>query len=128
MKIRLRRMGTKKKVSYKVVVCDSRNSVQGKYIESLGTYNPRQEPPLIIIDRDKVKLWRSKGAQVSDTVQFLLSGKSDSPSAVTAVEAGAEEKAGQPAENAENEGVAAEPPQEEARQEETKEETKEEGV
>ncbi len=74
-KIRLRRMGTKKKPFYRVVVADSRAPVKGKYIEMLGRYNPRSEPPLIEIEEDRAIQWLLRGAQPSETVKSLFSQK-----------------------------------------------------
>lgn len=70
--IRLKRMGAKKKPFYRVVVSDSRKTPKGRFIESLGHYNPCTEPPEVSIDREKAMEWVRKGAQVSDTVKSLL--------------------------------------------------------
>ena len=70
--IRLKRMGAKKKPFYRVVVSDSRKTPKGRFIESLGHYNPLTDPPEVAIDREKAMEWVRKGAQVSDTVQSLL--------------------------------------------------------
>jgi len=70
--IRLKRMGAKKKPFYRVVVSDSRKTPKGRFIESIGHYNPCTEPPEVAIDREKALEWVRKGAQVSNTVQSLL--------------------------------------------------------
>ncbi len=70
--IRLKRMGAKKKPFYRVVVSDSRSTPTGRFIDTLGHYNPCTEPPEVVIDREKAQEWVSKGAQVSDTVRSLL--------------------------------------------------------
>ena len=72
VKIRLRRMGAKKRPFYRVVVADSRASRDGRFIENLGYYNPCVEPPEIKIDGDRATYWLKCGAQPSDTAQALL--------------------------------------------------------
>ena len=72
VKIRLKRMGGHKKPFYRVVVADSRNARNGRFIEELGYYDPMVEPPVIKIDDEKAKKWLSEGAQASDTVRALL--------------------------------------------------------
>ena len=72
VKIRLKRMGAKKKPFYRVVVADSRTSRDGKTIEEIGTYNPHTDPSTFKVDGDKVKDWIAKGAQPTDTVKKLL--------------------------------------------------------
>lgn len=71
-KIRLKRMGAKKSPFYRVVVADSRYPRDGRFIETLGYYNPLTNPPEIKIDEEKTQKWMSEGAQVSDTVKNLL--------------------------------------------------------
>ena len=70
--IRLRRMGSTRRPSYRVVVADSRSPRDGRFIEILGHYNPLTEPPTVKIDREKVQSWISKGAQPSNTVKKLI--------------------------------------------------------
>lgn len=72
VKIRLKRMGAHKKPFYRVVVADSRNARNGKFIEELGFYDPLKEPPVIKIDVEKADKWISEGAQPTDTVRELL--------------------------------------------------------
>jgi small subunit ribosomal protein S16 len=72
VKIRLRRTGTKKKPSYRVVVTDTRSPRDGRFIEIVGHYNPRSEPVSFEIHEDRVLHWLSVGAQPSDTVRGLL--------------------------------------------------------
>lgn len=72
VKIRLRRIGAKKKPFYRVVVADSRNARDGRFIEEIGTYNPLTNPAEIKIDFVKAKEWIGKGAQPTDTVRALL--------------------------------------------------------
>ena len=72
VKIRLRRMGAKKAPFYRVVVADSRYPRDGRFIEELGTYDPRQEPAAINIDVERAQAWIKTGAQPTDTVRDLL--------------------------------------------------------
>ena len=73
VRIRLRRMGTKKKPQYRVVVADSRSPRDGRFLDTIGTYNPRLDPAEINIDRDKALEWLESGAEPSDTARSLLS-------------------------------------------------------
>ncbi len=72
VKIRLRRMGAKKAPFYRVVVADSRYPRDGRFIEELGTYDPRQDPAAINIDVERAQAWIKTGAQPTDTVRDLL--------------------------------------------------------
>ena len=72
VKIRLRRMGAKKEPYYLIVVADSRFPRDGRCIEEIGTYDPKNEANAITIDADKAKQWIKNGAQPSDTVRGLL--------------------------------------------------------
>lgn len=72
VRIRLRRMGAKKRPFYRIVVADSRSPRDGRIIEEIGYYNPIAEPVDIKVDADKAKAWLSIGAQPSDTVKDLL--------------------------------------------------------
>jgi len=72
VKIRLRRMGKKKKPSYRVVIADSRSPRDGRFIETIGHYNPLTEPPTIVIDEEKALKWLGQGAQPTETVVSLL--------------------------------------------------------
>ncbi|CAM3319503.1 30S ribosomal protein S16 [Vagococcus sp. PNs007] len=73
VKIRLKRMGSKKSPFYRIVVADSRSPRDGRFIETVGTYNPLLDPAQVTIKEDLVLEWLSKGAQPSDTVRNLLS-------------------------------------------------------
>ncbi len=73
VKIRLKRMGSKKNPFYRVVVADSRSPRDGRFIEQLGYYNPLTDPATIKLDGDATLAWLQKGAQPSDTVRTLLS-------------------------------------------------------
>lgn len=72
VKIRLKRVGARNSACYRVVVADSRSPRDGRFIEELGYYDPKQEPSLFKVDGDKTKSWISNGAQPSDTVKRLL--------------------------------------------------------
>lgn len=72
VKIRLKRMGMKKKPYYRVVVADERNPRDGRFIEEIGTYDPMTEPATIKIDNEKAAQWLKNGAQPTDTVRTLL--------------------------------------------------------
>jgi len=72
VKLRLMRMGKKKQPTYRVVAADSRSPRNGRFIEILGTYDPRQEPSVVKIDTAKANDWISKGATPTDVVARLL--------------------------------------------------------
>ncbi len=72
VKIRLRRMGAKKKPFYRLVVADARSPRDGRFIEQLGIYDPLTSPATIRIDGAKVQEWLAKGAQPSDAARSLL--------------------------------------------------------
>jgi small subunit ribosomal protein S16 len=72
LSIRLRRTGTTKKPQYRVVVADSRAWRDGRFVEVIGHYDPRQEPAVVKIDAERARYWIGKGAQPSDTVRSLL--------------------------------------------------------
>lgn len=73
VRIRLTRMGKKKQPFYRIVVVDSRRRRDGKYIESLGFYNPKVEPAVMSVDVEKAAEWILKGAQPSETARSVLS-------------------------------------------------------
>ncbi|MDO4607928.1 MAG: 30S ribosomal protein S16 [Clostridia bacterium] len=72
VKIRLRRLGSKKAPFYRVVVADSRYPRDGRFIEEIGYYDPTKDPAIVSIDADKAKKWIGNGAQPTDTVKALL--------------------------------------------------------
>ena len=72
VKIRLTRMGAKKKPFYRIVVADSRNQRDGRAIQEIGFYDPTASPALLKLDAVAAKDWISKGAQPTDTVRGLL--------------------------------------------------------
>jgi len=75
VKLRLRRMGKKKQPIYKVVAADSRSPRDGKFLESIGLYNPMTNPSTLEIKEDRALYWLSVGAQPTDTVKSLLRQK-----------------------------------------------------
>ncbi len=72
VKIRLMRVGKKKQPSFRVVVADSRSPRDGRIIEAIGHYHPRQDPSVINIDSDRAVYWLQRGAQPSESVKHLL--------------------------------------------------------
>jgi len=72
VKLRLMRMGKTKQPTYRVVVADSRSPRNGRFIEIVGTYEPRKDPSAVTIDNPKAVEWLRKGAQPTDRVQRLL--------------------------------------------------------
>lgn len=72
VKIRLRRMGRTNAAAYRVVATDSRSPRDGKFIETLGWYDPGQEGDNFKLDLDRLDHWLSRGAQASDTVNSLV--------------------------------------------------------
>lgn len=75
VKIRLQRFGKKKQPFYRIVVADSKEPRDGKYIESVGWYNPIKEPMQVEIKEDRVIHWLKRGAIPTDTVKTLLRRK-----------------------------------------------------
>lgn len=75
VKIRLMRMGAKKRPFYRIVAADSRTKRDGKYIELVGTYNPLTDPAEININEEVALKWLNNGAQPTDTVKNLFNKK-----------------------------------------------------
>ena len=108
IKIRLARLGRKKRPFYRVVATNSRSPRDGKFLEILGTYDPLQEPAKVSINMDKLNEWVKKGAQLSNRVQHLTDPekyaelvknkpKRKPKKAAESTEAAVEEKATEPA-------------------------------
>ncbi len=72
VRIRLARHGTKKKPFYRVVVTDQENKRDGRFIEVVGTYCPRDKQKTFSLKQDRIQYWLSKGAQPSETVGILI--------------------------------------------------------
>jgi small subunit ribosomal protein S16 len=75
VKIRLARGGAKKKPFYQVVVADGRYPRDGRFIENLGQYDPKQNPPMVKLNEELTISWLQKGAQPTETVRTLLRSK-----------------------------------------------------
>ncbi|MBA2283472.1 MAG: 30S ribosomal protein S16 [Actinomycetota bacterium] len=82
VKLRLMRMGKKKQPTYRVVAADGRAPRDGRFIEILGSYDPRQEPSKVLIDTAKADEWIKKGAQPTDRVKRLLEIARNQPAPV----------------------------------------------
>ena len=72
VKIRLTRVGSKKKPYYRIIVTDSRSPRDGRFIENIGTYDPKTEPSTINLDKEKALDWLKKGATPSGTVKKIF--------------------------------------------------------
>lgn len=75
LRMRLTRVGAKNQPSYRIVVADSRAARDGAFVDQIGHYNPRTEPPTIVIDEEKALMWLRKGAQPSDSVGRMLKNR-----------------------------------------------------
>ena len=90
--IRMRRVGSKKRPFFRLVVTEHTAPRDGAFVEVLGTYNPRTNPETLTLDRERIAHWISKGARPSDTVRTLISRAPEAPSVA---EAGAPVQAGE---------------------------------
>lgn len=72
LKLRLRRMGAKRQPSYRIVVAESSSPRDGRFVETIGIYNPKTEPMTLRVDNERAKYWLDRGAQPTDTVRSLL--------------------------------------------------------
>ena len=72
LRIRLRRVGANKQPSYRIVVADSRAPRDGRFVQQVGHYNPRTDPPTAVLDEEKVLKWLRHGAQPSEAVERIL--------------------------------------------------------
>jgi small subunit ribosomal protein S16 len=72
VRIRLRRVGSRKNPIWRIVVADKRSPRDGRTIETIGQYNPQSDPSLIVIDEERAKHWLDHGAKASHTVARLL--------------------------------------------------------
>lgn len=75
VRIRLRRMGAKKQPSYRLVVADARAPRDGRFIDTLGYYNPLRNPAEVVVDAEKALMWLRRGAQPTETARDLLAGQ-----------------------------------------------------
>jgi small subunit ribosomal protein S16 len=72
VKMRLKRIGAKKKPFYRIIIADARAPRDGRFIDQVGTYNPLADPVEVKFDEEKAKDWLKKGVQPTDTVKRLL--------------------------------------------------------
>lgn len=94
VKIRLKRLGSKKRPFYRIVVADSRTARNGRFIEELGYYNPLTEPKEVKVDAEKANYWIGVGAKPTDTVNRLFKNNGvygDQPQAEVKEQAAVEE-------------------------------------
>ncbi len=75
VRIRLRRVGSRKNPNWRIVVADRRSPRDGRTIETIGHYNPQTDPSLIVVDEDRARHWLDHGAQPTPTVATLLRAK-----------------------------------------------------
>jgi small subunit ribosomal protein S16 len=102
VRVRLTRVGSKKNPIWRVVVADQRSPRDGRFIETIGHYNPQTEPSTIVIDRERFDHWVARGAQPSGTVKQLVKAQAKAPPPEVVAEA--------PPEPVEEEQPAAEEP------------------
>jgi small subunit ribosomal protein S16 len=79
--IRLRKVGSKKRPYFRVVVIEACNPRDGSFVEVLGNYNPRSKPAKVEVNRDRLQYWIQKGARPSDTVRTLVAKHLTAPPA-----------------------------------------------
>ena len=72
-------MGAKKRPFYRIVIADSRAPRDGKFIETVGTYDPRKNPSEVTLKTDRIRYWLNNGAQPTDTVRDILKKNDISP-------------------------------------------------
>ncbi len=70
--IRMKRVGSKKKPYFRVVVTEAKSSLESDFVENLGTYNPRSKPAKVEIDKARLEHWLNQGARPSDSVRTLM--------------------------------------------------------
>lgn len=71
-RIRLRRVGRKGQAYFRIVVADSRSPRDGRFVATIGNYNPRANPAVIVVNAEQARAWLEKGAMPTDTVRSLL--------------------------------------------------------
>jgi small subunit ribosomal protein S16 len=81
VRVRLTRVGSKKNPIWRVVVADGRSPRDGRFIETIGHYNPQTDPSTILIDDDRLQHWLARGAQPSGTVKQLMKARAKSAAA-----------------------------------------------
>jgi small subunit ribosomal protein S16 len=94
VRVRLTRVGSKKNPIWRVVVADQRSPRDGRFIETIGHYNPQTEPSTILIDEERLEHWLARGAQPTGTVKQLMKaqakGGGAAPASTTAASAAAQ--------------------------------------
>jgi small subunit ribosomal protein S16 len=120
VRVRLTRVGSKKNPIWRVVVADQRSPRDGRFIETIGHYNPQTEPSTIRIDEERLQHWLARGAQPSGSVKQLVKAyaKGGGAAAAVAEPVAAEPAAAEPEAAASAEAEAAEPAPVEAEPEE----------
>lgn len=98
VRVRLTRVGSKKNPIWRLVVADQRSPRDGRFIETVGHYNPQTDPSTIAIDEDRLSHWLARGAQPTNTVRKLLKAHAAGPAAGAAQPAVAEEPPAEPEE------------------------------
>ena len=83
LRIRLARFGAKKRPYYRIVVSNSESPRDGKFLEIVGSYDPRQDPAVVTVKKDLLELWLSRGATPTDTVSSLLKRRVEPAEAAT---------------------------------------------
>jgi small subunit ribosomal protein S16 len=78
VRVRLTRVGSKKNAIWRVVVADQRSPRDGRFIETIGQYNPQTEPSTIVIDEERLQHWLDRGAEPSGTVKQLMKARAKS--------------------------------------------------
>jgi small subunit ribosomal protein S16 len=86
VRVRLTRVGSKKNPIWRVVVADQRSPRDGRFIETIGHYNPQTEPSTIVIDEERLQHWIARGAQPTNTVKQLARAQSKGVPAAAAAE------------------------------------------
>lgn len=71
LKIKLQRVGKKNQPSYRIVIAEAKSKLSGKYVDLLGTYDPKTNPSSFKVDKEKYKSWLKKGAQPTKTIRLL---------------------------------------------------------
>ena len=77
VRIRLKRIGTKRRPCSRIVVCDSRSPRDGRFIEELGSYDPSQNPAFVKLNRERIEYWLKVGAKPSETVKSIFKKQKD---------------------------------------------------
>jgi len=88
--IRLSRTGSKKQAHYRLVVCETKQATEGRFVEIVGHYNPRTVPATVTVNQERIAHWLKAGAKPSETVRTLLMGHVTNAPAAAAPQAGAQ--------------------------------------